>query len=338
MREKAFTVGVDIGGTNTVVGIVDNKGNCLHKTSIPMSDQGNAEIFLKTLSVSIKELCAEVSNNQILCGIGVAAPAARHHKGIVKNPANLQWGTVNLVDMLSQYFDVPIAITNDSNAAALGELKYGLAQGKSNFITITLGTGLGAGIIVDGKLLYGHNSMAGELGHIIIEPQGRQCGCGRRGCVETYVSAQGLRRTVFELLATRTDNSKLRMINYENLTSIQIYDLAHSNDPIAREAFSFTGEYLGRMLANTVAAFDPEMIILSGGLSNAQDLLIEPTRKSFKLNALEWHRESVEIKVSQLHYAALLGASCLVSDGVQRNDVDVLASCTMTDRKDVIVR
>lgn len=185
MHENVFTVGVDIGGTNTVIGIVDNKGNCLHKTSISMSDQKNAEIFVKTLSLSIKENCAKLPENNILRGIGVAAPAARHHKGIIKNPANLQWGTVNLVEMLSQYFDVPIAITNDSNAAALGELKYGLAQGKSNFITITLGTGLGAGIIVDGKLLYGHNSMAGELGHIIIEPQGRQCGCGRRGCVET---------------------------------------------------------------------------------------------------------------------------------------------------------
>jgi glucokinase len=337
MNEPVFTIGVDIGGTNTAIGAIDSKGNCMHKTSIPMSDQRNAEVFIKTLSVTIKNLCMQLPDNCILSGIGVAAPAARHHKGTVINPANLQWGTVNLVDMLSHFFTVPIAITNDSNAAALGELMYGLAQGKKNVIMVTLGTGLGAGIIVEGKILYGHNSMAGELGHITIEPHGRQCGCGRRGCVETYVSAPGLRRTAFELLSIRTDNSKLRSINYENMTSLQIYELAQMNDPIAKEAFITTGDYLGRLLANTVAAFDPEMVILSGGLANAKELLLEPTRKSFEQNAPEWHRDSVEITISMLHNAAILGASYLVTNAVQKQSADSLGSYKIASKKDVMV-
>ncbi|HVN47947.1 MAG TPA: ROK family protein [Bacteroidota bacterium] len=314
MKEATLTIGVDIGGTNTVVGVVDTDGVCLHKTSIAMKDQKSAELFMRTLSSTINELCRNLPSNKTICGIGIAAPAARHNKGIVKNPANLQWGTVNLVEMMGQYFDVPIAITNDSNAAALGELKCGLAQGKKNFITLTLGTGLGAGIVVEGALLYGHNSMAGELGHMTIEPQGRRCGCGRRGCVETYVSASGVCRTVFELLEKETDPTKLRSFCYDNLTSLQVFELAQLGDPVAIKAFNMTGDYLGRMIANTVAAFDPELVILSGGLSNAEGALLVPTKKAFEENALEWHKDSVVIKKSHLQNAAIIGASAMMNE------------------------
>jgi glucokinase len=227
---------------------------------------------------------------------------------------------------MRQYFDVPIAVTNDSNAAALGELKCGLAQGMKNFITLTLGTGLGAGIIVEGELLYGHNSMAGELGHITIEPNGRHCGCGRCGCVETYVSASGLCRTAFELLAKSTSHTKLRSINYDNLTALQIFELAKLGDPVAIEAFNITGDYLGRMIANTVAAFDPELVILSGGLSNAEDLLLTPTRRAFEANALEWHKETVLIKKSYLQNAAIIGASSMVIDSIKKESMGVVKS------------
>jgi glucokinase len=316
MKENEFVVGVDIGGTNTAVGVVDHTGGCRFKSSFSTRGEHTAEKFIFTLASTVSELCTKVDGNVNLCGIAIAAPAAIRHEGRIQSPANLQWGTIDIVNMLKQYYTLPVIVTNDSNAAALGEMKYGLAKGMKNFVVITMGTGLGAGIVVDGRLIYGENGVAGELGHTTIDPGGRMCGCKRRGCVETYVSATGIRRTVFELLARSTEETELREIAYNRLTAEKIHELALHGDPIAVEAFEITGELLGRMLSNTVAVFDPETIILSGGLMNAGDLLLGPTTKSFNNNVLELHKKKVAILKSQFKEgeAAILGACSLVGD------------------------
>jgi glucokinase len=314
VNDNEFTIGIDIGATNTVIGAVDNLGACLSKSSFPTTDHKHVEEFIRQLTLSIERLSRKLPASHRLCGIGLAAPAARHRGGIIKDPANLRWGTVNLVDILKRHYGLPIAITNDSNAAALGEMNYGAGRGMQNFIVITLGTGLGAGVVTDGRLLYGNNDTAGELGHVILEPGGRQCGCQRRGCAETYVSASGIRRTAFELLARDNDDSALRGISFNELTSKKIYELACEGDVVASRAFAVTGEYLGRLLANAAAAFDPQAIILSGGLAEAGELLLLPTRKSFEENVLGLHTGAVEIVASSIGNgnAAILGASCLV--------------------------
>ena len=312
--EKEFAIGVDIGGTNTVVGIVSRSGRCVIKTTFPTTEQKNVEEFIKRLTTTIDKLRGQIPAGSIVGGIGLAAPAARHREGIVKDPANLQWGTVNLVAILKQQYGMATAITNDSNAAALGEMAYGKGKGLQNFVVLTLGTGLGAGIVIDGRLLYGNNDMAGELGHVTLEAGGRLCGCMRRGCAETYVSARGLRRTAFDLLARENDDSILRTISFNELSSKTIYELACKGDSLALKAFEVTGDYLGRLLANTVAAFDPEAIILTGGLAEAGELLFRPTRKSFEESVLGLHKGTVEILKSAMSNedAAILGASSLV--------------------------
>jgi glucokinase len=318
MQNQKVTIGIDIGGTNTVLGIVTSGGECIDKIKFPTQDCPSIEEFKAKLIGGITELSQKRTGPKTIIGIGIAAPAARHREGTIQSPANLQWGTVDIVNLLKPYYELPIVLTNDSNAAALGEMKFGLAKGMKNFVVITMGTGLGAGIVVDGRLLYGENGVAGELGHMTIEPGGRLCGCKRRGCVETYVSATGIRRTVFELLARSTDESELREISFNKLTAEKTHELARRGDPIAIEAFELTGKVLGRVLSNTVAVFDPEAIILSGGLMHAGDFLLEPTTKSFSENVLKLHKKKTVILKSQLKdgEAAILGASSLVSDGV----------------------
>jgi glucokinase len=317
VNEKEFTIGVDIGGTNTVVGVVGRDGISSIKLTFPTTGHKNVEEFIKRLTASIDKLRRKIPSGSSLRGIGLAAPAARHREGIIKDPANLQWGTVNLVDILKRHYGLPTAITNDSNAAALGEMNYGAGKGMQNFVVLTLGTGLGAGVVMDGRLMYGNNDMAGELGHITLEPGGRQCGCMRRGCAETYVSASGLRRTAFDLLVRDNDDSRMRDVSFNQLSSKMIYDFAYEGDNLALKTFAVTGDYLGRLLANTVAALDPEAVILSGGLAEAGDLLLHPTKKSFEENVLGLHKGTVEILKSAMSNgdAAILGASCLVLEG-----------------------
>lgn len=316
MQHQQFTIGVDIGGTNTSVGIVDHTNVILHTSIFATKTASTADTFIRILASTIGELEKKVAADSRLRGIAVAAPAAVRHEGTIQSPANLHWGTIDIVNMLKKYYNIPIIVTNDSNATALGEMKFGLARGVKNFIVVTLGTGLGSGIVVDGRLVYGENGVAGELGHTTINLAGRLCGCKRRGCAETYVSATGIRRTVFELLADSTENSELRGIAFDDLAADTIYKLALRKDPIAVSAFEITGDLLGRTLANAVAVFDPATIILSGGLMNAGDLLLRPTLKSFNENVLDIHKNRVSIVRSEFNdgEAAMLGAITLFDD------------------------
>jgi len=313
--KQKIVIGIDIGGTNTTIGIVDFKDDLIFENSfLTKADEGE-DTFTRLLIRQIKEAYSEFASTYILEGISIAAPSANYLTGIVESPANLKWGNVNFIELLKEHFQVPVVLINDANAAALGEQKIGVAKGMNNFIVLTLGTGLGAGIVVNGHLLHGENGFAGEIGHTIIEKDGRQCNCGRRGCLETYVSANGIKRTVVDLLCNYNDHSEFRKMDFENISSKLITELALKNDSIAIKAFEYTGEILGRALANIVAYFDPQAIILSGGLANANEILLEPTLKYFNKFLLNVYGGKVQLLNSNLQNgkAAILGACSLVS-------------------------
>lgn len=312
------TVGVDIGGTNSVVGVVDDAGTLRVRKQFPTHARESVESFVPRLAHVISGTCEELSPHTHIRGIGIASPAASTREGIVDNPANFQWGRVDLAGLVGRYFDVPIVILNDGDAAVLGEARYGAARGMSNVLLMTLGTGLGAGILVDGRLVQGAHGAAGELGHMIVTPGGRECACGRRGCAETYVSASGVRRTAFELLAESVAPSRLRNASFEGLTTDHIAGLAAEGDELAAEAFRRTGHALGLLLANVVTGFDPEAIVLCGGLIHAGELLAAPARASFDQHVLERYRGKVRMLLSTLTdgEAAILGASALVRDSL----------------------
>ncbi|HSP87678.1 MAG TPA: ROK family protein, partial [Ignavibacteriaceae bacterium] len=276
MLKKDVTLGVDIGGTNTAFGFVDIEGNLISESSIPTNAEQSAADFFLRLSAEIKKIFNNFSNEYTLKGIGIGAPNGNYYKGTIENPPNLKWGVVNVVEIVNQYFDLPVAITNDANASAIGEMLFGAAKGMKNFIVITLGTGLGSGIVVDGKLVYGADGFAGEIGHTVFDPNGRLCGCGRKGCLETYSSSTGIRRTVMELLANSNLDSVLRDISFDDLDSKMIYSAALAGDKIALEAFDYTAKVLGLKLADAVAHTSPEAIILFGGLALAGDLILIP--------------------------------------------------------------
>ncbi len=315
MEKNHFIIGVDIGGTNTVIGLVDHRGACVVQSKFPTTAQRTADEFVHTLVSSIQTLRDSIPSETDIAGIGIGAPAARRHDGSIHDPANLSWGSMNLVAMLSGYFSVPIVVVNDSKAAALGELYYGSARGKKNAVVITLGTGMGSGIIVNGGLLEGEKSIAGEIGHVILERNGRKCGCGREGCAETYVSATGLRRTVFELLSYYSIESKCRNKSFHELTAERIHSYAVKGDVIARKAFEKTGEYLGRIIADVAAILDPETVVLTGGLMQAEEFILPAAIESFQRSVLHYHRGQVKIVASQFsdNEGAILGASSLIS-------------------------
>jgi glucokinase len=315
MAKIEVTLGIDIGGTNTVLGFVTHSGSILAESSMATNSSEPADLFVARLHVKIKEMLEKVGETCELKGIGIGAPNANYYKGTVEFPPNLQWeGVTDLVNMIRQYYNVPVAITNDANAAAIGEMKFGAAKGMKHFIVITLGTGLGSGIIVDGKMVYGHDGFAGEIGHVIVDVNGRMCGCGRRGCLETYVSAGGICRTVFELLAERKEESELRNVGFNQLTSKMISDAALRGDVIALAAFEETGRILGWKLADAVAHTSPEAIILFGGLSAAGELLLNPTRRYMEEYMLNIFKNKVKLLSSGLREGntAVLGASALM--------------------------
>ncbi len=308
------TLGIDIGGTNTVFGIVDEKGNLIFKDEIPTNGMQPADKLFERLFDKFQNVFADYSNKYNLVGIGIGAPDANYYTGAIENPPNLNWGYVDVTSVVKSYYDVPFALTNDANAAAIGEMEFGSASGMKNFVEITLGTGLGSGIVVDGKLLYGHSGAAGELGHINIVKDGRKCACGKKGCLETYVSAPGIKRTTFELLATSRDDSSLRDISFNNLTAKEIYYAAKSGDKVAINAFKYTGKLLGEALADAVAILSPQAIVIFGGLAQAGEILFAPTRKSMESNLLYAYKGKIKLIKSGLSEgdAAILGASALI--------------------------
>jgi glucokinase len=323
MSKDQIVIGVDIGGTNTTIGIVDFHNNILLENSFLTKPDQGAAAFSNNLAQYINNAYSLYKNEYNLEGIGIAAPGANYQNGIIESPANLKWGNINFVELMKQHFQVPVSLINDANAAALGELQFGSAKGMKNFIVLTLGTGLGAGIVVDGHLLYGENGYAGELGHAIIEKNGRQCNCGKHGCLETYVSASGIKRTVLNLLCNSNEPSELRHIDLENITGKLIGELGVKNDPIALKAFNYTGEILGIALSNLVTFFDPKTIILAGGLTEAGELLLKPTYSTFEKYLLHIYKGKVKIIKSGMMNgkSAVLGACSFIRENISEGAI-----------------
>ena len=316
IKRIKIAAGIDIGGTNTVIGFIDLDDNILSEISFETKAEKGAENFVIRIVSILKDECTKLNDNYILSGIGIAAPSATYLNGTMESAANLNWGNINIINMLKAHFNIPIALINDADAAALGEHKFGIAKDMKNFIVLTLGTGLGSGIFIEGHLLHGENGHAGELGHLAVESKGRQCSCGRYDCLETYVSAKGLIRSVFHFLSFSNAPSALREISFNELTGKKISELAHKQDPIALGAFNYTGEILGKAMANIVNIFNPEAIILYGGLAESEELLISPTNKFFENSLLNVYKGKVRIIKSQLQNgkAAVLGSYYFVKD------------------------
>ncbi|QQS35400.1 MAG: ROK family protein [Ignavibacteriales bacterium] len=314
MNKTEVTLGIDIGGTNTVFGYVDRHGNCVFESSIPTNSHESADHLFSRLKTAIDESYEQLNRKYTLIGIGIGAPNANYYKGTVELPPNLNWGYVNVVEIMKKYYDIPTVITNDANAAAIGEMKFGAAKGMKDFIMITLGTGVGSGIVANGDLIYGADGFAGEIGHTIYDINGRQCGCGRKGCLETYTSAGGIKRTVFELLANLNDESELRNVTFSDMTAKMICEAARKGDRIALKAFDVTGKILGIKLADAIAHTSPEAIILFGGLASSGELIFNPTKKYMEENVLNIFKNKVKLIPSALTEgnAAVLGASALI--------------------------
>ena len=312
MAKTGLVLGVDIGGTNTALGLIDREGICHGADSMPTRGDQPVQEFFRRLNERAQGLLGAVGEGFELLGIGMGAPNANYARCTIENPPNLSWDYVDLRAEWSPYLRVPVAATNDANAAALGEMRFGAARGLKDFIVITLGTGLGSGIVVDGRMVYGSTGLAGELGHLIVDPEGRLCGCGRRGCLETYASATGILRTVSELLEGGSRATELRDIPRGELTSRRVFEAARRGDEVALEAFRITGEILGRKLADAVVFSSPEAIILFGGLAGAGELLFGPTRRAMEANLFPVFRGTVRLLPSGIQgNAAILGAAAL---------------------------
>ena len=309
-----LSAGIDIGGTNSAFGLVDENGKIVARGNISTRNNSDFQDYANQVSDGIRQLIGQI-NGAELSGIGIGAANGNYFSGCIENAANLPWkGVVRIVEAFKNQFGVPVFLTNDANAAAIGEMVYGGAKGMTDFIEITLGTGLGSGIVTGGKMLYGHDGFAGECGHVIVERDGRDCGCGRKGCLETYVSATGVVRTATELLAKRNIDSELRSIPNSELTALKVSQAASRGDAIAKEVFEFTGEMLGRALADFVAITSPQAIFLFGGLAKAGEILFEPVRRAMEANMLNIFKNKTQVLPSQLgDDAAILGSAALVS-------------------------
>jgi len=312
----SFVVGVDIGGTGTKFGIVDNVGNVLFASEISTKKHKEVYSFIDELYQELSILIEKVGGVGRIKGIGVGAPNGNVYTGTIEYAPNLPWkGIIPLAKMLQDKFKIPVRLTNDANAAAVGEMMYGAAQGMKDFIMITLGTGVGSGIVANGQLIYGHDGFAGELGHTIIIPDGRlHAGTGKRGSLESYASATGVTESALEILNQTDRPSLLRDIPREELNSKFVFEAATNGDEVAKEVFEFTGKILGMALANFVMFSSPEAIILFGGLTKAGDLILKPTREHLEANVIEIFQNKVKILISHLKEsdAAILGASALM--------------------------
>ncbi|ERP39163.1 ROK family protein [Chitinivibrio alkaliphilus] len=309
-----FALGIDIGGTNTVIGLVEYGGIVRDVRSIPTCGYASFAEYLENVRREAVALQQAHPRLEIV-GVGIGAPDANHYTGVVESASNLEWECpVDLRQGFADALGYPVVVTNDANASAYGEMMYGAAKGVKNFVQITLGTGLGSGVIINGQILTGKTGFAGELGHSNLITGGRDCGCGRKGCVETYVSATGICRTVFELLSLRRGESSLRNISAEKLTAKDVYTAAVSGDPIALEAFDKTGDWLAQAMADVVVFLSPEMIVFFGGLTHSGEYLMAPFRKYYARYCMKNFHDTVVFTNSELKEsdAAVLGAAGLV--------------------------
>jgi len=309
-----IAIGIDIGGTNTVFGCIDSKGNTIAEGNLPTQTKEHFEDYIEDLIAEIKSSLENTETEVRIVGVGIGAPNGSYRAGTIENAANLRWeGTLPIAKMVNEKLNVPVKVTNDANAAALGERIFGGAKNMSDFMVITLGTGLGSGIVVNGDLLYGYEGFAGEVGHIIVRPGGRDCACGRKGCLETYVSATGVKRSVYKLLAKHLGESTLRDIPFNNLNAKMVAEAANEGDSVALETFKYTGKMLGEALANVASVTAPEAIFLFGGLAKAGGLLFDPVKEAMDENMLFLYKDKVKLLPSQLgDDAAILGAAALI--------------------------
>ncbi len=309
---QQLAVGIDIGGTNTVFGIVDRRGNIISEGKIRTDHYPVVDEFMEVLYDALMQHMQAAGLEQIK-GIGIGAPNGNYYTGNIEFAPNLKWkGIIPLARLVHEKFHLPTALTNDANAAAVGEMTYGAAKGMKDFIMVTLGTGVGSGFVANGQIIYGHDGFAGELGHVIAVRDGRPCGCGRKGCLETYTSATGVVRTTREMLQNGHTSNLLK--DDDTLTARKVFEAAAAGDKLAQEVFDFTGKILGQSLADAVAYTSPQAIILFGGLTQAGEWLFKPTKKYMEENLLSIYKNKVKIIPSDLREndSAILGASALV--------------------------
>lgn len=314
---KPYVIGLDLGGTNSVFGIVDSRGEIKATTAIKTQGYDKVEDYVDACVNALEPIIEQVGGIDMIKAMGIGAPNGNYYNGTIEFAPNLSWGhdgIVPLAAMFKERLGIPVALTNDANAAAIGEMTYGVARGMKNFIMITLGTGVGSGIVINGQLVYGCDGFAGELGHVIVRREnGRPCGCGRKGCLETYCSATGVARTARELLSTTQEPSMLRDLNPEEITSLDVAIAAGKGDKLANEIYEFTGRMLGEACADFAAFSSPEAFVFFGGMTKAGDLIMKPIEKAYDENVLKIFKGKAKFLVSGLEgsSAAVLGASAV---------------------------
>lgn len=311
---KPYVIGLDLGGTNSVFGIVDARGNIVATTAIKTQAYPDFDDYVKASVDALMPIIDTVGGIEKIKALGIGAPNGNYYNGTIEYAANLVWqGVVPIAKKFEEALGIPVIVTNDANAAAVGEFTYGVARGMKNFIMITLGTGVGSGIYINGQLVLGCDGLAGELGHLTVVPGGRTCGCGRKGCLETYCSATGVARTAREYLDKRDTPSLLRDIKPEDITSFEVYKAAVAGDELAKKIFEVTGSMLGEACANFALFCSPEAFIFMGGLTKAGDLLMKPLQKAYDEHVLSVYKGKAKLMLSGLKDSetAVLGASAL---------------------------
>ena len=314
---KPYVIGLDLGGTNSVFGIVDTRGEIKATTAIKTQGFDKVEDYVEASVTALQPIIEQVGGIENIKAMGIGAPNGNYYKGTIEFAPNLTWGhngIVPLADMFSEKLGIPVALTNDANAAALGEMIYGVARGMKNFIVLTLGTGVGSGIVINGQLVYGHDGFAGELGHVIMRREnGRSCGCGRHGCLEAYCSATGVARSTREFLLNTDEPSLLRDMNPDDITSLDVSIAASKGDKLALRVYEFTGQMLGEACADFAAFSSPEAFIFFGGLTKAGDLIMEPIKRSYNERVMQIFKGKAQFLISGLDgsSAAVLGASAI---------------------------
>ena len=315
---KSLVIGLDLGGTNSVFGVVDSKGEIIATTSIKTQAYPSVDQYIMESVKAIKQIAEQVGGMEKIRAMGIGAPCGNYYKGTIEHAANLVWakGIVPLANMFVNELGIPVVVTNDAKAAAMGEMKYGVGVGMNNFVELTLGTGVGSGIVANGQLIYGFDGFAGELGHMIVEPDGRPCGCGRKGCLETYCSATGVVRTTIAMLEESPEATSLRDIATDKLTSYEVYKAAMAGDTMAQEVFKQTGRRIGIACANIATFLSPEAFIFFGGLAQAGELLLRPIEEAYNENVLSLYKGKARFLMSGLDgaKAAILGASAIAWD------------------------